>query len=70
MSEITIVTPDQFGRETSQPPGSERLAAVCPSRGIATPLWGGLFAIEPGARTGIHHTSEPIVVNFPDDHWS
>jgi uncharacterized RmlC-like cupin family protein len=31
------------------------LAAVAPPLGIESALWGGLFEVEPGARTGIHH---------------
>jgi uncharacterized RmlC-like cupin family protein len=52
---IRIVTPAQFDRGTAQTPGSERLAALAPSLGVETHLWGGLFVVEPGARTAIHH---------------
>jgi uncharacterized RmlC-like cupin family protein len=52
---IRIVTPAQFDRGTAQTPGSERLAALAPSLGVETQLWGGLFVVEPGARTAIHH---------------
>jgi uncharacterized RmlC-like cupin family protein len=52
---IRIVTPAQFDRGTAQTPGSERLAALAPSLGVETRLWGGLFVVEPGARTAIHH---------------
>ena len=52
---IRIVSPAQFDRGTAQTPGSERLAALAPDLGIEIRLWGGLFIVEPGARTAIHH---------------
>src|SRR5271170_4383992 len=55
MSEIRIIRPAQFDAGTAQTPGSLRLAAIAPELGIETGLWGGLFEVEPGARTGIHH---------------
>jgi uncharacterized RmlC-like cupin family protein len=54
-SAISIVIPAGFDRGTAQTPGSVRLAAVAPQLGIPSELWGGLFTVEPGARTGIHH---------------
>jgi len=52
---ISIVVPAQFDLGTAQTPGSERLAALAPNLGIETRLWGGLFIVEPGAKTAIHH---------------
>ena len=52
---ISVVGPAAFHRGTTQTPGSERLAAVSSALGISTGLWGGLFIVAPGARTGIHH---------------
>src|SRR3979490_1007840 len=52
---IRIVSPAGFDRATAQTPGSVRLAAVAPQLGIDSTLWGGLFEVQPGARTGIHH---------------
>jgi uncharacterized RmlC-like cupin family protein len=52
---IRIVGPALFDSGTAQTPGSERLAALAPSLGIDTRLWGGLFIVEPGAKTAIHH---------------
>src|SRR5580693_8105222 len=51
---IHIISPAEFDAGTAQTPGSMRRAAVSPQLGIATALWGGLFEVEPGARTGIH----------------
>jgi uncharacterized RmlC-like cupin family protein len=52
---ISVVHPDQFSAGTSQTPGSQRLAAVSSELGIHSALWGGMFLVEPGAQTGIHH---------------
>jgi uncharacterized RmlC-like cupin family protein len=52
---ISVVTPDQFSAGTSQTPGSLRLAAVSADLGIRSAMWGGIFVVAPGARTGIHH---------------
>jgi uncharacterized RmlC-like cupin family protein len=51
---IRVVGQTEFVADTAQTPGSERLAAIAP--GLAdSVLWGGLFVVNPGARTGIHH---------------
>src|SRR5258705_11106357 len=55
---IRIVSPAGFDRATAQTPGSVRLAAVAPQLGIQSALWGGLFQVEAGARTGVHHHGE------------
>jgi uncharacterized RmlC-like cupin family protein len=52
---IRIVSPADFDQETAQTPGSERRAAIAPALGIASAIWGGLFEVGPGSRTGIHH---------------
>ena len=52
---ISVVHPQEFSEGTSQTPGSLRLAAVSPDLGIHSALWGGIFLVEAGARTGIHH---------------
>src|SRR5271155_5040498 len=54
-SAIQIIHPSQFDKGTLQTPGSERQAAVAPQLGIQSMMWGGLFEVKPGARTGIHH---------------
>jgi len=51
---VRVVKPAEFLADTAQTPGSERLAAIAPGR-VDSALWGGLFEVEPGARTGIHH---------------
>jgi uncharacterized RmlC-like cupin family protein len=52
---IRVVSPEQFDLGTAQTPGSERRAAIAPELFIDSALWGGIFVVEPGARTGIHH---------------
>jgi hypothetical protein len=52
---IRVVHAEQFDSATAQTSGSKRTAAVYPGAGIRSPMWGGLFFVEPGAHTGIHH---------------
>jgi uncharacterized RmlC-like cupin family protein len=52
---IRIVNPEQFDLATAQTPGSERRAAIAPELFVNSALWGGIFEVEPGARTGVHH---------------
>ena len=61
---IHIIGPAEFDAGTAQTPGSMRRAAVSPQLGIATALWGGLFEVEPGARTGIHHHGEQQTIAY------
>jgi uncharacterized RmlC-like cupin family protein len=61
---IHVVRPEQFDSATAQTPGSQRVAAVHPGTGIASPMWGGLFSVEPGARTGIHHHGEQHTISY------
>src|ERR1700761_4198455 len=51
---IRVVGSAEFVVDTAQTPGSERLAAIAPGQ-VDSVLWGGLFVVEPGARTRIHH---------------
>jgi uncharacterized RmlC-like cupin family protein len=63
-AQVRIVAPADFDRGTAQTPGSERLAAISAAQAIDTGLWGGLFTVEPGARTGIHHHGEQETIAF------
>jgi uncharacterized RmlC-like cupin family protein len=47
-----------------QTPGSERRAAIAADNGIATELWGGIFVVEPGAKTGIHHHGKQETIAY------
>jgi uncharacterized RmlC-like cupin family protein len=61
---IHIVSPAEFDRSTAQTSGSERRAAIAPALGIASAIWGGLFEVEPGSRTGIHHHGEQDTIAY------
>jgi uncharacterized RmlC-like cupin family protein len=61
---IHIVRSAQLNSATAQTPGSRRFAAIHPGAGIDSPLWGGLFLVEPAARTGIHHHGEQHTIAY------
>jgi uncharacterized RmlC-like cupin family protein len=61
---LTVVHPNALDSGTAQTPGSERLAAISAGRGIETGLWGGIFLVEAGARTGIHHHGEQETIVY------
>jgi uncharacterized RmlC-like cupin family protein len=61
---IRIIHPAEFDAGTAQTPRSRRLAAVSPEHDIASTLWGGVFEVEPGASTGIHHHGEQQTVAY------
>jgi uncharacterized RmlC-like cupin family protein len=63
-SPVRIVRPTQFDRGTVQTPGSERRSAIAANNGIATELWGGMFVVEPGAKTGIHHHGKQETIAY------
>jgi uncharacterized RmlC-like cupin family protein len=61
---IRIVSPDQLDLGTAQTPGSERRAAIAPELGIRSAIWGGIFEVEPGSRTGVHHHGHQETIAF------
>jgi uncharacterized RmlC-like cupin family protein len=61
---IHVVHPAEFDSATAQTPGSKRSAAIYPGDGADSPMWGGLFLVEPGARTGIHHHGEQNTIAY------
>jgi uncharacterized RmlC-like cupin family protein len=61
---IRVVRPGQFDSATAQTPGSLGLAAVHPGAGIDSPIWGGVFRVEPAARTAIHHHGEQHTIAY------
>jgi uncharacterized RmlC-like cupin family protein len=61
---IRVVRPEQFDSATAQTPGSKRTAAIHRGAGITSPMWGGLFFVEPEARTGIHHHGEQDTIAY------
>jgi uncharacterized RmlC-like cupin family protein len=63
-SSIRVVRQEQFDSATAQTSGSKRTAAIYPGAGIPSPMWGGLFLVEPGAQTGIHHHGEQNTIAY------
>ena len=61
---ICIVGPSEFDSGTAQTSGSVRLAAIAPQLFVQSAMWGGLFKVEPGARTGIHHHGEQQTIAY------
>jgi uncharacterized RmlC-like cupin family protein len=61
---IRIVQPASFNRQTAQTPGSERRSAIAAEMGIETQMWGGIFVIEPGGKTGIHHHGKQETIAY------
>jgi uncharacterized RmlC-like cupin family protein len=61
---IQIIRPDQFDLATAQTPGSERRAAIAPELGVKSSIWGGIFEVEPGSRTGVHHHGPQETIAF------
>ncbi len=61
---IRVVHPEQFDSATAQTPGSKRTAAIHPGAGVSSPMWGGLFFVDPGAHTGIHHHGKQDTIAY------
>jgi uncharacterized RmlC-like cupin family protein len=61
---IRVVRSNQLDSATAQTPGSKRFAAIHRGAGIESPMWGGAFVVEPGARTGIHHHGEQHTIAY------
>jgi uncharacterized RmlC-like cupin family protein len=64
LESIRVVRPEQLDSATAQTPGSQRFAAIHSGAGIESPIWGGLFLVEPGASTGIHHHGEQHTIVY------
>jgi len=52
---IRIIKGDQLDSNTAQTPGMFRQAAINHARVGAQKIWAGTVAIEPNAKTGVHH---------------
>jgi uncharacterized RmlC-like cupin family protein len=61
---IRVARPGQFDSANAQTPGSQRLAAIHQEAGIDSPMWGGVFRVEPAARTAIHHHGEQHTIAY------
>jgi uncharacterized RmlC-like cupin family protein len=61
---IRVVRRDDFDSATAQTPGSQRLTAIHPEACIDSSMWGGVFRVEPAARTAIHHHVEQHTIAY------
>jgi uncharacterized RmlC-like cupin family protein len=61
---VRIINPARFDKQTAQTPGSQRQAAVARDLGIESRMCGGLFMVEPGTRTAIHHHGEQETIAY------
>ena len=52
---IRVIRGDQLDANTAQTPGMLRQAAINHARVGAQKIWAGTVAIEPNAKTGVHH---------------
>lgn len=52
---IRVIKGDQLDANTAQTPGMFRQAAINHARVGAQKIWAGTVAIEPNAKTGVHH---------------
>lgn len=52
---VRVITGDQLDPNTPQTPGMFRQAAIDRARVGAQKIWAGTVAIEPNAKTGVHH---------------
>lgn len=61
---IRVIRGDQLDDNTAQTPGMYRQAAINHARVGAQKIWAGTVAIEPDAKTGVHHHGELESVIF------
>ena len=52
---VRVIRGDQLDANTAQTPGMFRQAAINHARVGAQKIWAGTVAIEPNAKTGVHH---------------
>jgi uncharacterized RmlC-like cupin family protein len=52
---VRVIKGDQLDPNTAQTPGMFRQAAINHARVGAQKIWAGTVAIEPNAKTGVHH---------------
>lgn len=55
---VRVIKGDKLDSNTAQTPGMFRQAAVNAARVGAQKIWAGTVAIEPNAKTGVHHHGE------------
>src|SRR3954465_10539719 len=52
---VRVITGDKLDPNTAQTPGMFRQAAINHARVGAQKIWAGTVAIQPDAKTGVHH---------------
>ncbi|MGA0594411.1 cupin domain-containing protein [Enterovirga sp. CN4-39] len=55
---VRVIKGDQLDPNTAQTPGMFRQAAINAARVGAQKIWAGTVAIQPNAKTGVHHHGE------------
>ena len=55
---VRVIKGDQLDSNTAQTPGMFRQAAINAARVGAQKIWAGTVAIQPNAKTGVHHHGE------------
>jgi uncharacterized RmlC-like cupin family protein len=63
-SKLSVISGAELNGDTAQTPGSLRMSAISPTNGIACSMWGGIFIVEPGSETGIHHHGEQDTIVY------
>lgn len=61
---VRVIKGNQLDANTAQTPGMFRQAAITHARVGAQKIWAGTVAIEPNAKTGVHHHGELESVIF------
>jgi uncharacterized RmlC-like cupin family protein len=61
---IRVIRPEEFDSGTAQTSGALRQAAISPETNVASGMWGGIFTVEAGAQTGIHHHGEQETILY------
>jgi uncharacterized RmlC-like cupin family protein len=61
---IRVVHPNELSAGTVHTPGSLRMAAISATQGIVCPIWGGIFLVEPSAKTAIHHHGQQETIVY------
>jgi hypothetical protein len=61
---IHIVSPAEFDGATARRQAPNAARQFAPAMGIDSAIWGGVFEVVPGARTGIHHHGEQQTIIY------
>ena len=61
---VRVVGPAEFAQATGPANGINRPAAIAPELGVVSSLWAGLFEVEPGAHTEVHHHGDQETIAY------